>query len=255
MKRAALALLALAAPALAQTDAPRPPRSGFLDMAPATQAMQRDDAQNPAMFFALDGKALFARLDGAAGKSCADCHGADAAALRGVAARYPAFDDRAQAPVDLAGRVEACRREHQRATPWPRESREALAMAAWLGLISRGTPLAPPDDSRLDAARARGAALFSQRLGQLDLACAQCHDANWGKRLGGALIPQGQIGNYPAYRLEWQSVGSLQRRIRNCLTGVRAEPFAYGAAEMIELELHLAQRSRGLPVETPGVRP
>jgi sulfur-oxidizing protein SoxA len=253
MRRLALALTLLAGPAWAE--APAPPRSGFADMAPATQAMQADDTQNPAMFFALDGKALFARAEGEAQKSCADCHGADGAGLAGVAARYPAFDARAGAPVDLAGRVEACRREHQRAPVWPRESRESLAMAAYLGLISRGAAMAPPDDARLDPARSRGAALYRQRLGQLALSCAQCHDDHWGRRLGGALIPQGQIGNYPAYRLEWQAVGSLQRRIRNCMTGVRAEPFAHGAAEMIELELHLATRARGLPVETPSVRP
>lgn len=253
MKRAALALALIAAPAAAE--APQPPRSGFADMAPATQAMQREDSQNPAMFFALDGKALYARPDGAANTSCADCHGAEGAGLAGVAARYPAFDAARDAPVDLAGRVEACRSERQRAKPWPRESREALAMTAFLGLISRGAALAPPDDPRLAEARARGRALYHRRLGQLALSCAQCHDANWGRRLGGALIPQGQIGNYPAYRLEWQSVGSLQRRLRNCMTGVRAEPFPYGAPELIELELHLATRSRGLPVETPSVRP
>ena len=50
-------------------------------------------------------------------------------------------------------------------------------------------------------------------------------------------------------------MGSLQRRIRNCLTGVRAEPYAYGAPEMVALELYLADRARGLPVETPAVRP
>ena len=30
----------------------------------------------------------------------------------------------------------------------------------------------------------------------------------------------------PEYRLEWQAMGSLDRRIRNCMVGVRAEPFA-----------------------------
>ena len=38
-------------------------------------------------------------------------------------------------------------------------------------------------------------------------------------------------------------------------TGVRAEPVAYGSTEMVELELHLAVRAMGMPVETPAVRP
>jgi L-cysteine S-thiosulfotransferase len=59
---------------------------------------------------------------------------------------------------------------------------------------------------------------------------------------------------YPAYQLEWQGVGSLQCRIRACYYGVRAEMPDYGAPELLDLELFLAWRARGLPVETPGVR-
>jgi sulfur-oxidizing protein SoxA len=73
--------------------------------------------------------------------------------------------------------------------------------------------------------------------------------------LAGATIPQGHVNGYPTYRLEWQSLGSLQRRIRNCLSGVRAEPPQFDAIELIELELYLAQRSAGLNIETPAVRP
>ena len=64
------------------------------------------------------------------------------------------------------------------------------------------------------AAADEGRALYFQRVGQLNLSCAQCHDRNWGRRLAGAPIPQGHANAYPIYRLEWQSVG-LQRRLRN----------------------------------------
>jgi hypothetical protein len=40
-------------------------------------------------------------------------------------------------------------------------------------------------------------------------------------------LPEGHPNGYPIYRLEWQSVGSLQRRLRNCLFGLRAELYAY----------------------------
>jgi sulfur-oxidizing protein SoxA len=42
--------------------------------------------------------------------------------------------------------------------------------------------------------------------------------------------------------------------LRNCNIGVRAEPYAYGAQEYVNLELFLAWRASGLPIETPGVR-
>ena len=93
------------------------------------------------------------------------------------------------------------------------------------------------------------------RMGQLNLSCAQCHDADAGGKLGGSVIPQAHPMGYPVYRLEWQAMGSLQRRQRNCMNGVRAEPYAYGADELIELELYLSTRAKGMLGETPGVRP
>ena len=116
-------------------------------------------------------------------------------------------------------------------------------------------PVTPPVDSRLDAYRQQGQQRYTQRLGQLNLSCAQCHDDNAGGRLGSSQIPQAHPTGYPVYRLEWQTLGSLQRRLRNCMSGVRAEPFAFGAPELVELELYLMQRAAGMPLETPAVRP
>jgi sulfur-oxidizing protein SoxA len=47
----------------------------------------------------------------------------------------------------------------------------------------------------------------------------------------------------------------LQRRLRNCIVGMRAEPYAFGASEYVDLELYLMWRARGMKVETPAVRP
>ena len=100
-----------------------------------------------------------------------------------------------------------------------------------------------------------GRAIFNMRQGQLDLACAQCHDDNRGRKLAGITLTQGHPTGYPLYRLEWQTLGSLQRRLRNCLIGMRAEPYAYGAPEYIALEAYLMWRARGMAVESPAVRP
>jgi sulfur-oxidizing protein SoxA len=116
-------------------------------------------------------------------------------------------------------------------------------------------PIAPDPDPRLQPFRARGAQLYAQRIGQLDLSCAQCHDQLAGRKLAGSVIPQGHPTGYPLYRLEWQGLGSLQRRVRGCMTGVRAEPFAAGSVDYVELELHLAWRAMGMALETPAVRP
>jgi sulfur-oxidizing protein SoxA len=224
-------------------------------MAPATRAMQRDDAANPGMLWVRDGEATWSRPDGDARRACADCHGDARTSMRGAAARPPRWDAASGRAFGLSERIAACRERHQRAPRGAPDGPERLALAAYVAHASRGLPLEPDPDPRLEPARERGRRLVERRMGQLDLSCAECHDARWGARLGGSTIPQGHPNGYPLYRLEWQSLGSLQRRLRNCMTGVRAEPWAAGSDEMRSLEVYLAWRDRGLPLEAPAVRP
>lgn len=252
---ALVALLLTAALAGAEPIASADQRSGFDQMGPEIQAMQRDEGAHPGMLAVADGAELWTAPPVSGRPSCGGCHGEASAGMRGVAARYPAWDARTARPIDLQDRVNACRRVHQGAEPLAYESPDLLALTAYVATQSRGLPIAPPDDPRLSPARAEGRTLFEARMGQLGLSCAICHDANWGRRLGSAAIPQGHPTGYPLYRLEWQGLGSLQRRLRNCLTGMRAEPFGYGAPDYVALELYLATRAAPLPLETPAVRP
>jgi sulfur-oxidizing protein SoxA len=251
----AAAAAAAAVVAAAQGIPPERRRSGFEDMAPATQAMQRDDPANPAMLWAAEGEALWSRKDGAAARACAECHGDAAVSMRGVAARQPAWDEASGGPLDLAGRINRCRAGRQGAPALASEDERLLALSAFVALQSRGLPITTGEDARLAPFLARGRALFEERRGQLDLSCAQCHDALWGRHLAGNVIPQGHPTGYPIYRLEWQGVGSLERRLRNCMAGVRSEPYPPGAAEVAALELFLMARARGMAMEAPGVRP
>jgi sulfur-oxidizing protein SoxA len=229
-------------------------KSAYTLMGREIQTMQDDDTANPGMLSVFDGEALWSKKAGAAEKSCADCHGDARASMRGVAARYPAYHTGQARPIDLEQRINICRVERQIATPLKYESKELLALTAYVGLQSRGMPLQPTDD-RLRPFIEAGRETFNRRQGQINLSCAQCHDERWGKRLAGSVIPQGHATGYPLYRLEWQALGSLQRRLRNCLTGMRAELYPLGAPEYVDLQLYLMWRARGLAVETPAVRP
>jgi sulfur-oxidizing protein SoxA len=230
-------------------------RSGVSFMAPDTQAIQNDDTANPGMLWTLDGEALWKSRTGATTKSCSDCHGDAAAGMHGVAARYPAFDKTLGRPVDLEQRINLCRTQNQQATPLAYESRDLLALTAVVAQQSRGMSIEAGTDPQLEPFIAKGRQLFTRRQGQLNLSCATCHDDNWNKRLAGSAITQGHPTGYPLYRLEWQSLGSLQRRLRACIVGIRAQPYDYGAPELVELELYLMSRARGMPIETPAVRP
>jgi L-cysteine S-thiosulfotransferase len=229
-------------------------RSTYQHMSPETKAMQDVDTDNPGMLWVLDGEALWRAKAGKAAVACAACHGDAETSMKGVAARYPGYDPKRATAVDLAGRINICRSEQQQAPAFARESKQLLALTALIAHQSRGLPI-QSDDAKLKPFIEAGRATFDARQGQLDLACAQCHDDNWGKKLAGITLPQGHPTGYPLYRLEWQTVGSLQRRLRNCMIGMRAEPYDYGSPEFIALEAFLMWRARDMPMESPAVRP
>ncbi|MDP3225908.1 MAG: sulfur oxidation c-type cytochrome SoxA, partial [Rubrivivax sp.] len=149
----------------------------------------------------------------------------------------------------------ACQTRHVKGRAFAPESDALLGLETYVAHQSRGHPVQPPADPRLQPFVQQGQKLYVQRIGQLDFSCAQCHDQQAGRRLAGSTIPQAHPTGYPLYRLEWQAVGSLQRRLRHCMSGVRAEPYAFASDELTALELYLMQRAAGMPIETPVVRP
>lgn len=251
-----IAFLLVVACASAQAEIPlEERRSGYAFMGRATQQMQDDEATGPAVFALMEGAELWKRRPAAGARACSECHGDARVSMKGVAARHPAWDETRARPVTLEERINACRSERQKSAPFGWESRELLALAAYIGRQSRGLPIAVAIDDKTRPSFEAGRALFFRRLGQLNLGCHQCHDERWDRRLGGTPIGQAHPTGYPIYRLEWQGMGSLARRLRNCLAGVRAEPYAYGSPELVELELYLMWRARGMSLETPAVRP
>jgi sulfur-oxidizing protein SoxA len=250
---AGLLLAAWAASAAEEPIAPADKRSGREFQSPATRAMQDDDFANPGMLWVAKGEELWGRPPAAGAAACAGCHGDARASMRGAAARHPAFDPLAGRVVNLEQRINRCR-ERQGAPALAYESDELLALTAFVAHQSRGLPIDVEVEGPARPSFEAGRRLYHARLGQLNLSCAHCHDRNWGKRLRSEQLSQGQATGYPIYRLEWQAAGSLHRRLRACMAGVRAEPFEPGAREYVDLELYLAWRARGLAVETPAVR-
>src|SRR5690349_14150058 len=181
-------------------------RSAYEDMSRDNKAMQDDDTSNPGMLAVLDGEALWNAKAGGSGKSCADCHGDAKTSMKGVAARYPAWNESAGRPVNIEQRINLSRQQDQKAQPLAYESKDMLALSAYVATQSRGEPVAPHDDPKLKPFIDKGRELFDVRQGQLNLSCGQCHDDNWGKHLAGNVVPQAHPTGYPIYRLEWQNL-------------------------------------------------
>jgi sulfur-oxidizing protein SoxA len=129
-----------------------------------------------------------------------------------------------------------------------------LALSLYVTQASAGMALQVDISGAALAHWQQGERLFMQRRGQLNLACTHCHDQNHGKRFYTDLLSQGQPNGYPLFRMEWQKVGSLERRLRSCLVGVRAQVPPWGALEMRQLALYLGWRGQGLAIEAPAVR-
>ena len=174
--------------------------------------------------------------------------------MRGVAARYPAIDRASGRLFNLEDRIRDCRSQRQGQPAPAFESEELLSLTAALSHASRGMPIQVRIDGAAKPAFEAGQKLFYQRIGQLNLSCAHCHEASWGRTLYAERISQGHPNAHPIYRLDWQNLGSLERRLRACFFGIRAALPAFGSSELRELSLFLAWRAQGVEIEAPGVR-
>jgi sulfur-oxidizing protein SoxA len=171
--------------------------------------------------------------------------------MKGVSARYPAYAASLGRVVDLEQRINACVTENQRATPLAMESEEMLALSALVARQSRDMPITVEVDARSAETYERGRQIYFRRQGQLNLACTQCHDASWGKTLLAERISQGHPADWPAYRLEWQSIGSSVGGAY--YFGVRAE-MPHTARATWSPSSSPARRASGLVSDAPGVR-
>ncbi len=229
--------------------------SGWRFRSIETQALQADDFENPA-FTAVDtGEELWNTVDGSAGKSCSSCHNDAAESMAGVRAKMPSWSDSLGKPHTMETQINACREEQMGAEKWKWEAQDMLAMTAYVGLQSRGMPVALDlEKGEMQDWHDKGEDLYNTRVGQLNLSCANCHGGNFGKMIRADHLSQGQTNGFPVYRLKWGGLGSIHRRFKGCMDNIRATPYKRGSDEFIALEVYTANRGQGLSVETPSVR-
>jgi L-cysteine S-thiosulfotransferase len=228
-------------------------RSGATFMAPHLQKQQADDDQNPAMLWVDSGRTLFER-------DCKSCH-IDA---RGLAARLPRVivnpATKQERVVTLETQVNACQSTRVKdsrgalSKPYALESEPLLSLATYVAFSSRGLKQGVAANVVQTASWQRARAMYFAMQGKLDFSCAACHDKLAGKRVRTQAISQGHGVGFPAYRVEWQTIGSLNRRLRACFYGMEASVPAASDPILADLELYLAWRGAALPIEAPAVR-
>jgi len=228
--------------------------SGYHYLSDEIKAMQDSDIANPGMAWYVLGKSEWSRKDGQEKKACDSCHNEAKASMRGVATRYPVYDKLQKKLVNVEQRINLCHTKFMKAGPLEPESDNLLGLSIYVRAQSRGLPVKPNIGGPARPFFEKGKAYYNTRRGQLDMSCSHCHDKKFGKKARSTLISQGQSNGYPVYSLEKERPISLHRRFIRCNQLVRAEPLPIGDEVYVNLELYLAWRGEGLPVETPAVR-
>ncbi len=227
--------------------------SGWLFRGTETRAMQMDDFDNPGMIFVEKGEDLWNTAEGSEGKSCASCHN-DSDSMAGVRPVYPKYNEAAGEVRTLEMQVNDCRENRMGAEPWKYTGGDMTNMTALLASVSRGLPVNVAIDGPAQSTWEAGKELYYTRTGQLELACASCHEDNYGNMIRADHLSQGQINGFPTYRLKNTKLNSVHARFKGCVRDTRAETFKPGSDEFIALELYVASRGNGLSVEGPSVR-
>lgn len=216
-----------------------------------------DATENPAMFALDRGKELFARA-GANGKSCISCHAAPESSLNSWAAQMPRFESRLNKVLG----VEEFITRHARATTaaeLPMQEADNVALSVYLHHLSNGAAIRP-DLSSAGArkAAASGRALMQRKLGQLNMACVDCHTREkhafkWAR--GQYLVEsRGTIAHFPTWRTSRGDIWDIRKRFQWCNVSVRANDLPPDAREYGEIEMALAEINKGEKISSPGIR-
>lgn len=226
--------------------------SGWLFRDTETQAMQLDDFENPGLIFVDQGIDDWNTVEGEAGKSCASCH-EGIESMEGLRAEVPKVNAEGELWA-MEDYINDCRTNRMQAEALDWNGGRMKNLTAAISMQSRGMPMNVAIDGPAQPFWEQGKEMYYTRFGQLELACATCHEDHYGDWIRADHLSQGMTNGFPVYRLKQAALVSQHNRFRGCIRDTRAETFAMGTDEFRALELYVASRGNGLPVEGVSVR-
>ena len=214
-----------------------------------------DPIENPGMW-AVDKAQELWKQKGAAGFSCNACHSDPQTAFKTWAASMPKWEPRLNKVLG----VEEFVTRHAKATTghtWLMETDENRAMSVYLHFLANGAPIKIDTTSpEAKAAIERGKELSARKVGQLNMACTDCHGKvanHWirGQWLG---EPKGQYDHFPTWRTNLLAIWDIRQRFQWCQVNIRADELPPDAKEYGDLEFYLATQNEGQKLSVPGIR-
>ncbi|MGB8283518.1 MAG: sulfur oxidation c-type cytochrome SoxA [Pseudolabrys sp.] len=214
-----------------------------------------DPIENPAMW-AVDKAPELWKQTGSTGSSCNTCHSDPKTSFQTWATSMPKWEPR----LNKALSVEEFVTRHAKATTgasWFMETDENRAMSVYLHFLANGTPIKIDTSSpEAKAAIERGKELSARKVGQLNMACTDCHGKvanHWirGQWLG---EPKGQYDHFPTWRTSLLAIWDIRQRFQWCQVNIRADELPPDAKEYGDLEFYLATQNEGQKLSVPGIR-
>ncbi|WP_051630379.1 sulfur oxidation c-type cytochrome SoxA [Afifella pfennigii] len=229
--------------------------SGWHYRTDETRALEADTFQNPGMLYTQRGEEVWNTVEGEAGKSCASCHEDASASMKGVGAHYPKWNAAAGKPFNLELQINDCRVSNMQAEPYKFDDPDQKALVTFVKHQSLGMPMQIDlSEGEMQQWWERGKERYYLRMGQLNLACATCHENYNGNYIRADHLSQGNVNGFPTYRLKQANMVSLHNRFRGCIRDTRAEQPKAFSDDLMALEVYVTWRGTGLSIETPAVR-
>lgn len=214
-----------------------------------------DPLENPGMW-AVDKAQDLWKQAAANGSSCATCHADPATQFKAWAASMPKWEPRLNKVLG----VEEFVTRHAKATTgadWLMETDNNRAMGVYLRFLANGQEIKVDTTSpEAKAAIARGVELSKRKVGQLNMACTDCHGLAVNRWIRGQWMgePKGQYDHFPTWRTSLQAIWDIRQRFQWCSVNIRGGELPPDAKEYGDLELYLASVNAGLKLSVPGIR-
>jgi sulfur-oxidizing protein SoxA len=229
-------------------------QSGNAFLSPEMLKQQNDPSMNPLSLWVDQGQELYKA-------NCQECHQSVGTITKAVV-QFPKWGGGKSLLgqlINIEDQIASCYSK-KTGKQLANDDANILSLSIFLSDGARGLkihiqePIDPKVKEQWQSQMNLGAQIYTQRQGRLNLSCTQCHDQRIGKNLRSEIISPAYVTGFPIYRQSWQAIGSLDRRLRACYSGVQATVPASASSELRALELFLKKRSEGMLWEGPSLR-
>lgn len=187
------------------------------------------------------------------GKSLASCFPDPA-----VTNIYPYFDEKRNELISLTQAINECVTSNGEKA-WNTQKGDMAKVQAYMAYQT--TEAGKKIDIKIQSKAAqeayeKGKEYYYTQRGYLKMSCATCHVQGSGQRVRNEnLSPMlGAVTHWPVYRLKWQDLGTIERRLSGCVVDQGQVPPKDTSAEMKELIYYMSYISNGMAVDGPDVR-